>query len=67
MESKEEKYPRIKLLGYDVEFHASRFNGIGFALLVGEGVYCESIRFELTLPFFTCGFHVISKKNPPPK
>ena len=55
----DETHRTIKLPGYDIEFHASRFNGVGFAVLIGEGMYYNSIRFELTIPLFTCGFHII--------
>lgn len=53
----------VKILGYAVEFHADKFRGFGFALLVGEGIYYRSARFELTIPFFTCGFHVIKRED----
>ena len=55
----DEKQHMIRLPGYEIEFHASRFKGFGFAILIGEGMYYKSIRVEFTIPLFTCGFHVI--------
>lgn len=55
----QKKHRTLKIPGYEIEFHASRFGGVGFAVLIGEGVYYKSVRFEFTIPLFTCGFHII--------
>jgi len=58
-EAESEATNEIKLFGYIVEFHGNKFKGVGFAFLIGKGIFYKSIRVEITIPLFTCGFHII--------
>jgi len=53
----------IKIGQYDIEFYASKFNGVGFAFLIGEGIFYKSIRVEIVIPLLTFGFHVIKMER----
>lgn len=63
----ETKKPRVLSLGkLDIEPYAGFFKGVGFGIVLGEGVYWKSVRFEITIPLFCCGVEFIWN-NPVPQ